>query len=382
MLLECMRRIGIPIQEIPRPSIIVAILICGTLFPDIPFWESLALMVLAFVQNAAYSLQSRAGNRTSNLYHFIAAVFATTVFYVSLTYLIHLKVTLHVLLVYILGTMLGSVYGTKLSAFIERGIGAVADLGEEKKGQALPLRKAVLWLSLLFALQMLFVREFDKFAMAEIALAALVAGLLFAMLRVVRNTDAYWSHLVLVLGQSAAGFITYQVLVEVNNWYLFAPYLTGSVLGNLIGAEYGKRLGELIKAKWDARVLRPDEMPLPVWQAAVCALLLVPHLLYFGANQWLAQVMVLGAALLQTSAFTIVSRARQRNHEQYLEWASVFSNGIWFITLNILVVNSLASYLWVPFLVGSGIGSLWGQAFAMRLEAEISARMDTPPDKK
>lgn len=382
MLLENLRRVGIPLHEIPRPSAIVVILICGTLFPDIPFWESLAIMILAFVQNAAYSLQSRAGNRTSNLYHFIAAVFATTVFFVSLTYLIHLKVTLHVLLVYILGTMLGSVYGMKLSVFIERGIGAVADLGEEKKGQVLPLRKAVLWLSLLFALQILFVREFDTFAMAEIAAAALVAGLLFAMLRVVRNTDAYWSHLVLVLTQSAAGFITYQVLVEVNNWYLFAPYLTGSVLGSLLGAEYGKRLGERIKAKWDARVLRPDEMPLPMRQVAICALLLVPHIWYFGANHWLAQVMVLGAALLQTSAFTIVSRARQRNHEQYLEWASVFSNGIWFITLNILVVNSLASYLWVPFLVGSGIGSLWGQAFAMRLEAEISAKMDTPPEKK
>ncbi len=386
MLLENLRRVGIPLHEIPRPSAIVVILICGTLFPDIPFWESLPLMALAFVQNAAYSLQSRAGNRTSNLYHFIAAVFATTVFFVSLTYLIHLKVTLHVLLVYILGTMLGSVYGTKLSAFIERGIGAVADLGKEKKGQVLPLKKAVLWLSLLFALQvvlqvvlkMFFALKFDMLAMAEIAAAAFVAGLLFAMLRVVRNTDAYWSHLVLVLAQSAAGFITYQVLVEVNNWYLFAPYLTGSVLGSLIGAEYGKRLGELIKAKWDARVLGSDEMPLPMRQAAVCTLLLVPHVLYFGANQWLAQVLVLGAALLQTSAFTIVSRARQRNHEQYLEWASVFSNGIWFITLNILVVNSLASYLWIPFLVGSGIGSLWGQAFAMRLEAEISARMDTP----
>ena len=381
MLLNNLRRVGIPLHEIPRPTVIVLILIGGTLFPDIPFWESLALMALAFVQNAAYSLQSRAANRTSNLYHFIAAVFATTVFFISLTYLIHLKVTLHVLLVYILGTMLGNVYGTGLSAFIERGIGAVADLGKEKKGQTLPLRTAVIGLSLLFALQMLFIREFNTFAMVEIAVAALVASLLFAMLRVVRNTDAYWSHLALVLAQSTAGFLIYQVLVEVDNWYLFAPYLTGSVLGSLLGAECGKRFGELIKAKWDVRTLKSDEMPLPTWQVAICALLLVPQIIYFGTNEWSAQVLILGAALLQTSAFTVVSRARQRNHAQYLEWASVFSNGIWFVTLNILVVNSLASYLWVPFLVGSGIGSLWGQAFAMRLETEISATMDTPATK-
>ncbi|MDP1689653.1 MAG: hypothetical protein Q8L52_00370 [bacterium] len=375
MFLAQLRRMGIPLNGVPSPRFIVIVMIVGTLFPDIPFWESLPLMALAFIQNAAYSLQSRAGNRTSNLYHFIAAVFATTVFFISLAYLIHLKVTLHVLLVYILGTMLGSVYGTKMSAQIERAIGAVAELGQEKKGQALQLSKATMGLFILFVLQMLFIREFDIAAMFGIALAALVANILFAILRIVRNTDAYWSHLGFVLVHATAGFVTYQFLVEVNNWALFTPYLIGSVLGSLIGAEWGKRFGSFIKAQWDVHSVPPDKMPTPHLQGVVCAALLIPHVWYFGMSEWFSEVLMLGAALLQTSAFTVVSRARQRNHEIYLEWASVFSNGIWFITLNILVVHHLAWHLWIPYLVGTGIGSLWGQAFAMRLEAEIGATM-------
>ena len=375
MFLAQLRRMGIPLDGIPSPRIIVIVMIVGTLFPDIPFWESLPLMALAFVQNAAYSLQSRAGNRTSNLYHFIAAVFATSVFFVSLAYLIHLKVTLQVLLVYILGTMLGSVYGTKMSVWIERAIGAMAELGQEKKGQALPLSKATMGLSLLFVLQAVFIREFDAPAMFGIAVAALVASTLFAILRVVRNTDAYWSHLAFVLVHATAGFFTYQLIVKANNWVLFTPYLIGSVLGSLIGAEWGKRFGGFIKARWDAHSVPSDEMPTPYRQSIVCAALLIPQVWYFGMSGWSAEVLVLGAALLQTSAFTVVSRARQRNHVLYLEWASVFSNGIWFITLNILVVHHLALYLWIPYLVGTGIGSLWGQAIAMRLEAEIGATM-------
>jgi hypothetical protein len=181
---------------------------------------------------------------------------------------------------------------------------------------------------------------------------------------------------------ATAGFFTYQILVEVNNLILFTPYLIGSVLGSLIGAEWGKRFSGFIKARWDAHSLPPDAMPTPHRQSIVCAALLIPQIWYFGMSEWSSQVLLFGAALLQTSAFTVVSRARQRNHELYIEWASVFSNGIWFVTLNILVVNHLALYLWIPFLVGTGIGSLWGQAVAMRLEAEIGATMADKPAKQ
>jgi hypothetical protein len=54
----------------------------------------------------------------------------------------------------------------------------------------------------------------------------------------------------------------------------------------------------------------------------------------------------------------------------------VFSTGIWFVTLNILVVNELAPHLIVPYLVGMGIGSLWGQNVAIHVENEIGATMD------
>lgn len=392
--IQRLEKCGVPLGLIPRPSVIVLIMIGGTLFPDIPWWSSLAIVALAFVQNAAYSLQSRAGNRTSNLYHFIAAVFATTVFFISLSYLVYLKVTLSVLLVYIFGTMLGSVYGTRLSMRLEQIIGVVADLGAETKNQVLPLRTAVLGLSLLLACELVvlytgiipsrFSHERTGLALAVlIAGAALVSNVLFASLRVARSTDAYWFHLVLVLLQAAANIAVYGVLVQANgNWYLFGPYLTGSILGSLVGAEWGKRLGARIGASWHTRKVGTQELLRPWKQVTVCALLLVPHVYYFGfpvlRESLVQQCLILGAALLQASAFTVVSRARQRNHELYIEWSSVFSNGIWFVTLNILVVHHMAPYLVIPYLVGMGIGSLWGQNVAIHLEAEIGATMDAP----
>lgn len=393
-LLARLEKLGVPLALIPRPSVIILVMIWGTMFPDIPWKESLIIAGLAFIQNAAYSLQSRASNRTSNLYHFIAAVFATTVFFVSLSYLVYLKVTLAVFLIYIFGTMLGSVYGTRLSLKIEHIIGAVADLGAEAKGQTLSLRTALFSLSLILVGEVAllhynivpsrFSQDGEGILLAvTIAGAAFVSNVLFASLRVARSTDAYWFHLILVLLQSTATIAIYGVLVETNgNWYLFGPYLTGSIIGSLLGADWGKRFGARIGASWHVRKVGAQELLYPWKQFLVSSLLLVPHTVYFAATGladtlWLPQILVLGAAVLQASAFTVVSRARQRNHELYIEWSSVFSNSIWFMTLNLLVVNEMASYLVIPYIVGMGIGSLWGQNVAIHLEAEIGASMES-----
>jgi hypothetical protein len=443
LIVNELKKFRLPRGIFPRPSVIVAVMILGTFFPSAPLGASLAVFALAFVQNTAYSLQSRAGNRTSNLYHFISAVFATTVFFVSLSFLVHLKVTLGVLLVYILGTMLGSVYGVRLSVRIERIIGAVAELGAEAKDQSLPLSRAVPGLLAILAIQVLmlvsvkavviilavgFVGAWairclrvpdgalrktiamgvigmlscaailvywgdslpERFSVFEkeillalgIAGAAFIANVLFSSLRIARSTDAYWFHLVLVLIHAVAGFTTYGVLVKANgNWFLFAPYLTAAILGSLLGAEWGKRIGASIGASWQARKIGKGELVFPRKQTALCLALFIPHFAYFGyqfsEQVWIAQSLTLGAALLQNSAFTVVSRARQRNHELYLEWASVFSNGIWFLTLSVLVFNDLSSYLLIPYLVGTGIGSLWGQNFAIALENKIGATMES-----
>ena len=368
--------------EWPRPSIVLLILIIGTVFPNIPFLFGVQIMVLAFVQNVAYSLQSRAGNRSSNLYHLVAAILASLVFFLTLRSLVVTKVTFDVLLPYIFGTMLGSMYGTSLSTTIETKIGAAVNLGQETKGQTLPLRPAVIGLSLLLFAEFAVIQNYNASIMVGVALTALVSNLLFAALRVARNTNAYWFHLVIALIHAVAGFSTYYFMVKVNmDWYLFAPYATGAVLGSMIGAETGKRFGKYIKASWDAHDLPKDEIPLPVAPIIACLFLLLPHWSYFGFTDVVSQAQILGAALLQTCAFTVVSRARQRGHLRYLEWSSLFSNGIWFITLNILVVNKLPPSLLVPYLVGTGVGSLWGQAIAMKIEPIIGAFMDSGQKK-
>jgi len=334
-------------------------------------------MLLAFLQNLSYSMQSRAANRSNNLYHLIATIFATLIFFISLTYLITLKVTYEVLLTYILGTMLGSLYGVSLSAKVEKYLGAVANLGEEVRGQALPLSLATPVLLALLGLQLLLAETFSAQAVALIFLASFVSNVVFSALRAARSTNGYWLHLMLVIFHAAAGFMIFETLATTRgNWYLFAPYLMGTVLGSLLGAEWGKRLLKYAGAKWDVVALPKDVMPLPKWPVLVAMLLLIPHVFVLGAVDVSGQILIITSALLMTCAATVVSRARQRGHMIYLEWASIFSNGIWFVTLHILVVNSLPIHFLVPYIVGTAVGSLLGQAFAMWIEPRVGAYME------
>lgn len=364
-------------QFVFRPVTLVGLVALAVLaFAQADVWVAILLIVLSFGQNVAYSLQSRASTRTSNLYHLLASVLASLVFFATLRLLILSDVTLLYLAPYILGTMLGSVLGTKLSIWIEARIGAIADLGKEAKGQTLPLFPAVLGLLVILALQFSLLQEYDLLFMAGIALVAFGQNYLFSVLRAARSTDSYWFHMGVVLIHGGLGFLTYSIMVGVDmNWYLFGPYVTGTLIGNMTGAESGKRFGNYLKASWDAHVLSKDAIVWPTFPVLVALALLVPQVIFFGGVSVGAQVAIFGAALLQNCAFSIVSRARQRGHMGYIEWSSVFSNGIWFYTLNILVVGNLAPHLILPYLSGTAIGSLWGQGIAMKLEQRIGALM-------
>ena len=84
----------------------------------------------------------------------------------------------------------------------------------------------------------------------------------------------------------------------------------------------------------------------------------------------------MGYAFGQSVSFAIVSRARQRNHDTYLIWASVFSNGIWYLTMNQLALKNITPDKTAPYVVGGVVGSLVGQNVAMHVEKKINARMD------
>ncbi len=85
-------------------------------------------------------------------------------------------------------------------------------------------------------------------------------------------------------------------------------------------------------------------------------------------------IMLMTLAFFQTVAFAMVSRARNRDHMGYHAIASATSNGIWFACIGILVVADFTWALFVPYLIGTVSGSLFGAKVSMKIEAMLGAK--------
>ena len=96
------------------------------------FWTAIYISLLAFVQNVSFSVVSRSRNRNNMRYHVIAACFSNGLWFLTFRELVLADMTIYLILPYIVGTVCGSVFGAKLSMFIEKLIGAEAD-GHIKK---------------------------------------------------------------------------------------------------------------------------------------------------------------------------------------------------------------------------------------------------------
>ena len=87
----------------------------------------LTILVLAFVQNVSFSIVSRSRNRDNIRYHIIAATFSNSIWFLTFRQLVLADMSLILFIPYCLGTVAGSVYGVKLSMWIEKMLGASAD---------------------------------------------------------------------------------------------------------------------------------------------------------------------------------------------------------------------------------------------------------------
>ena len=85
------------------------------------------ILILAYLQNISFSIVSRSRNRNSAKYHIIAAIFSNGIWFLTFRQLVLSEMNIILFLPYVLGTVLGSVSGMKLSMFIEKLLGASAD---------------------------------------------------------------------------------------------------------------------------------------------------------------------------------------------------------------------------------------------------------------
>jgi hypothetical protein len=83
---------------------------------------------------------------------------------------------------------------------------------------------------------------------------------------------------------------------------------------------------------------------------------------------------ILILAFIQNVSFTLVSRARNRDNHYYHIVASLFSNGIWFLTMRELVVNDLSYDLLAFYVIGTVTGSVFGAKVSIAIEKAIGAK--------
>jgi len=84
---------------------------------------------------------------------------------------------------------------------------------------------------------------------------------------------------------------------------------------------------------------------------------------------------ILLLAFVQNVSFSMVSRSRNRDNMTYHAICSVFSNGIWFLTMHQLVAADLTYWLIAPYIIGTVCGSIFGANLSMRIEKLIGAKV-------
>ena len=214
---------------------------------------------------------------------------------------------------------------------------------------------------------------------------------LHGMHRVARSSDNYWFHLFVIVLKVSVKLFQTAILFQMDMaWALFLPTATGSMLGSLSGATYAKRFAKLIDAQFDAHVTEGRAVTWPVLQWAVLALVMGLHVWMYQAFQWQGVLALMVFSFLQYASFTLSSRARQRQDDRYVAWASVFSNGIYYLCLAALAkpegdTGGKARVNWhevAPYIAGNAGGSLAGHTVAMHVEKAIGAVMDEGHDDK
>ena len=87
----------------------------------------------------------------------------------------------------------------------------------------------------------------------------------------------------------------------------------------------------------------------------------------------LPEVSVFALAILQGVSFTILSRSRNRSSMSYHFTASVFANGVWFLTFRQLMLSEMSVHTFVAYTLGMACGSLAGAKASMLIEGAAGA---------
>lgn len=339
---------------------------------------TIVLMISAYVSNASYSMVSRSAVRDSKLYHGFTTLFSNFIFYLVLKQLVTENMTLSLFIPYTVATVYGSYTGAKTSQRIEAFFGITADTtNKQPTPQSMLAQKILLVFLCVLGLVTGIVSQ-DIIASLVVAGLAFGDNITFSILRRSRNTSNTTYHIFASLLKSLAWYILFQSLtIKGMPFMLFIPYCFGSVLGGLSGQSISGWIEKKIGATADGHLKSNLAWYKFIPWKSVFVLLLVTifAVLYLGNVEILFALA--GLSALQQISFSVVSRSRQRNNMTYHIIASIFSNGVWFLTFRQLQIKQWTDELFVPYALGGTIGSVTGVGLSMGIEKAIGASSES-----
>jgi len=333
----------------------------------------LVLMFLAWFQNTSYAMSSRASNRNSMLYVAISSLAATAVFYTTLGLLVRNDMTLVLMIPYTVATVAGSLSGAAFSARIESMFGITTST--EKTSMPRKVKVALTAILGVVAIAAIISSPQDLTGALIVIAAKWGDSASFGLVRRSRNTSNVWYHVGASILNAGLWYILFRELVTAElPLALLAPYMFGSMMGDLTGQQVSMRIERFLGAGADEHIQKKLGFP---WKPVVFV-----ACIGFGSVLWIANDMkyalaLLGLAVAQDISFALVSRSRNRNNSVYHAIASIFSNGVWFLTFRQISTANLPWDLFLPFATGRIMGSVTGVGISMQIERAIGATSDS-----
>lgn len=338
----------------------------------------LILMALSYLSSASYSMVSRSAVRNSALYHAIAILLSNIFFYSVLHRLKIGNLSLQLLLPYTLATVMGSLTGVRLSMKFEEYFSITSGNDKEKSDRTTVIVKKILLFILGCCVVGTIIKTSQIWIPTSIMVLVLLDNMFFSLVRRSRNTDNAAYHILAFSLHGLMWFILFKNL-SLNNMalVLFFPYSFGSVLGGLIGQNLSLHIEKFLGASIDGHLNRSainiiPKIPLLVLTVAASVILILTGNIYITSS-------VLFLSLAQQIVFSIVSRSRTRSNIPYVAIASIFSNGVWFLTFRQLDSNGWNWFQFIPYTIGGVIGSISGVTISMLIEKYFNITADKQP---
>lgn len=333
------------------------------------------LMAVAYLNNVSYSMVSRSAVRDSALYHAFTMLLSNILWYSTLHLLVNENMTLMLFVPYTISTVWGSFTGATTSMKVEKVFGITTSVEKKTSPRSVLAQKVLLvFLAILGILVAIYAENiFVSFTIAGLVFVNSVA---FSILRRSRNSSNTTYHVIASMVNSAVFYLLYRDLaLSGMTFALFTPYCFGSILGGIAGQKTSSLIEKFIGATADAHLTTDIKNLVPLKSIAVLFLAAAVSIIF--SDNRLLLIILTSLSAAQQIAFSLVSRSRNRNNMAYHIVASIFSNGVWFLTFRQLHIKNWTPELYIPYAIGGAIGSVTGVAISMGIEKKLHITSET-----